>query len=295
MLGYRMKTLLLSALMLVGSLGLQTAHAAEGDVGTAAYPWSNLSDLATSPITYSLSQYSGKVVLLVVFQYNCGGCVGNAPKIGLLADTLFKSAEGAKFQAVGAEIATASYAQIQTYRNSLTSNGALTVNFPSVKVVHDTNIAATNGTGEKWKRYNSYRDTYFVIGHDGLIKVKVEGNRANAMSKVKYDSLRTALNTALAAAPSSLAPASGSRVGFRADRIGRGYRFHLDEVATSAVSLRILDLQGRVIRAFVLSPSAPEAVWNGLDAAGNAVPYGLYFARTEGEGHAQSRRLPLLP
>ena len=283
------------ALLLAGSLGLSVAQAAEGDVGTAAYSWANLSDLAPSPTTYSLSQYSGKVVLLVVFQYNCGGCVGNAPKIGLLADTLYKSSAGAKFQAVGTEIATASYAQIQTYRNSLTSNGALTINFPSVKVVHDTNIAPTNGTGEKWKRYNSYRDTYFVIGHDGLIKVKIEGNRNNAMSKTKYDSLRTALNTALAAAPASLSPSSASRVGFRADRVGRGYRFRLEGAAVSPVSLRILDLQGRVIRVFALSAAVPEALWNGMDAAGNTVPYGLYFARTEGEGHAQSRRLPLLP
>jgi hypothetical protein len=289
-----MKKSLLAALILAGSFGVSMTHAAEGDVGTVPFPWTNFSDLAPSPTTYSLSQYSGKVVLLVVFQYNCGGCVGNAPRIGLLADTLYKSAQGPKFQAVGAEIATATYANIQTYRNSLTSNGAVTVNFPTVKVPHDTNISATDGTGEKWKRYNSYRDTYFVIGHDGLIKIKVAGNRANAMSKVKYDSLRTALNVALAAAPSSLSQSADALPGFRADRVGRGYRFRMDGT-TQSISLRILDLQGRVVRAVTLTTSAPEALWNGTDAAGNVLPYGLYFAHSESNGQGVSRRLPLLP
>jgi hypothetical protein len=289
-----MKKSLLAALLLAGSFGVSTTHAAEGDVGTAAYSWTNLSDLAPSPTTYSLSQYSGKVVLLVVFQYNCGGCVGNAARIGLLADTLYKSSAGSKFQAVGAEIATATYANIQTYRNTLTSNGTVTVNFPTVKVVHDTNISATDGTGEKWKRYNSYRDTYFVIGHDGLIKAKIVGNRANAMSSTNYQNLRTALNNALAAAPSSLSPSADALPGFRADRVGRGYRFRMDGT-TQSISLRILDLQGRVVRAVTLTTAAPEALWNGTDAAGNVLPYGLYFAHSESNGQGVSRRLPLLP
>jgi hypothetical protein len=291
-----MKKSLFAALLLAGagSFGASATHAAEGDVGTVAFPWTNLSDLAPSPTTYSLSQYSGKVVLLVVFQYNCGGCVGNAPKIGRLADTLYRSSQGAKFQAIGAEIATAAYANIQSYRNSLTDSNRLVINFPTVKVPHDTNISASDGTGEKWKRYNSYRDTYFVIGHDGLIKAKIVGNRGNAMSSTLYQNLRTALNNALAAAPSSLSPSAEALPGFRADRIGRGYRFRMDGT-TQSVSLRILDLQGRVVRAVTLTTSAPEALWNGTDAAGNVLPYGLYFAHSESNGQGVSRRLPLLP
>jgi peroxiredoxin len=283
-----------SSLLLAGLLAVSSVFG-EGEVGTQAYQWS-LSNIApTNPTTYNLANYSGKVVLQVVFQYNCGGCTKNAPKLGRLVDTLDRGPDSAKFQAVGTEIATATYAQIQTYRNILTRNDTLTLNFPLVKVPHDTAIVS-DATAEKWKRYNSYRDTYFVIGHDGLIKARVQGDRTNAMTNTQYQTLRAALNTALAAVPSSIAtPASGASAGFLADRIGRGYRFQRSADAVGATTLRILDIQGRSIRAFVLSAASPVAVWNGMDAAGSPVSFGLYFARTEGEGQAFSRRLPLLP
>lgn len=289
--GFKMKR---SALILAGLLGIVPAFG-EGELGTQAYSWSNLSNLAPSPTTYSLAQYQGKVVLQVVFQYNCGGCVANSSRIGRLVDTLEKSAQGPKFQAVGTEISTATYANIQTYRNSLTNSNTLTLDMPLVKVPHDTAIAATDGVGEKWKRFNSYRDNYFVINHLGIITYRLAGNRVSSMPDSNYAKLRAALNNALNNAPSSLAPGAGSSAGFHADRVGRGYRFRLNGAVTGEVSLRILDLQGRAIRAFTLTSAVPEALWNGTDASGNAMPYGLYFARTEGGGQALSRRLPLLP
>src|SRR5690606_38381372 len=103
-----------------------SASFGEGEVGSPAYQWTGYSDLAPSPTLYSLSQYQGKVVLLVVFQYNCGGCVANAGRFGRLADTLQSGAAGSKFQAVGAEIRNATYTQIQSYRNSLTNSSTLT-------------------------------------------------------------------------------------------------------------------------------------------------------------------------
>jgi len=280
--------------ILAGLLGVLPAFG-EGEVSSSAFQWTNYSDLAPSPTTYSLSQYAGKVVLLVVFQYNCGGCVANAPRLGRLADTLQSGAVGSKFQAVGAEISTASYANIQTYRNSLTNSNTLTLNFPLVKVPRDTAIAASDGTGEKWKRYNSYRDVYFVINHLGVITARIEGNRGSAMSNTLYTNLRTALNNALSSAPASLSSADGSLTGFRADRIGSGYRFRRDAAAAGPMTLRILDMQGRILNSYTLSAANPEATWSGTDAAGARAPYGLYFVRVEGTGQALTRRIPLLP
>jgi hypothetical protein len=61
------------------------------------------------------------------------------------------------------------------------------------------------------------------------------------------------------------------------------------------VSLRVLDLQGRLIRGFSLTASAPEVLWNGTDAGGSPLPYGVYFLRADGAGLSLNRRLPLLP
>ena len=74
----------LRARLLAGFIGLAaaaSAFAAEGGVGTTAYSWSNYKalDSVTYPTGVSLSNFQGKVILLVAFQYNCGGCVANAP------------------------------------------------------------------------------------------------------------------------------------------------------------------------------------------------------------------------
>lgn len=267
---------------------------AEGEKGSAAFQWSGLSDLAPSPTTYSLSQFSGKAVLLVVFQYSCGGCNANAPKIGKLADSLQSGKPGSRFQAVGTEIYTANYTQIQSYRNNLVSN-APNVDFPLVKVPHDTAIAATDGTGEKWKRYNSYRDTYFVINHLGVITARIEGNRASTMSTVKYDSLRAALGAAIAAVPANVLAGGNVASGFRMERAGRGYRFRMNDGFSGTIRLRVSDLQGRVVRAFSLDSSSPEAAWNGTDASGSPLPYGMYFVQAAGPGLSLRRSIPLLP
>jgi hypothetical protein len=282
-----------AAFILGGLLGIAPVFG-EGEVGSQAFQWTGYSDLAPSPTTYSMSQYSGKVVLLLVFQHNCGGCIANAPRLGRLVDTLDRSADSAKFQAVGAEIFTGTYAQIQTYRNSLTNSNTLTLNFPLVKVPNDTAISS-DGVGTKWKRYNSYRDVHFVINHNGQITARVEGNRINAMTTVKYDSLRAALTAALAAVPASLAPGAGSLAGFKADRAGRGYYFRMNDGFTGTISLRISDLQGRTVRGFSLTSSAPGVLWNVLDASGNTLPYGMYFIQASGNGVSFRQRIPLLP
>jgi hypothetical protein len=233
-------------------------------------------------------------VLLVVFQHNCGGCNQNAPKLGRLADTLQTGKPGSKFQAVGAEIFTANYTQIQAYRNNLTNTGSLTLNFPLVKVPSDTNIL-TDGVGTKWKRYNSYRDVYFVINHLGVITARVEGNRLNAMTNVKYDSLRLALNTALAAAPSNVLGGSGAASGFLMERMGRGYHFRMNDGFSGKIRLRISDLQGRIVRTLSLDPASTETAWNGTDAAGAPLSYGMYFLHAVGPGISLRRSIPLLP
>lgn len=299
-----MKPFLLSRLvpaLFAGCLGISSAIAAEGDVGTQAHAFTGLSDLAPNPTLYNLADYQGKVVLLVVFQWDCGGCVANAPKFGRLVDTLERGPDSAKFQAIGAEIRTATYTQIQSYRNSLTNSNTLSFNFPTVKVPYDSGISGKGVTGDpvdnvgtKWKRYNSYRDVYFVINHAGIITARVAGNRINAMTNVKYDSLRLALNTALAAVPASVGSPSGKALqGLKITQ--RGSMITFDPGSSQApVSIRILDLQGRNVRSLTVQPSR-ILVWDGKDASGKPVPFGTYFVRARDGKVSSSRRINVLP
>src|ERR1700749_2378944 len=98
-----MRELLLAGLAM---LGVSAVWGAEGDVGTQAYAWANYKclDSATYPNGVSLASFQGKVVLMNVFQYDCGGCDANAPAIGKLADSLGSGKPGIPFQAVGTEI-----------------------------------------------------------------------------------------------------------------------------------------------------------------------------------------------
>jgi hypothetical protein len=289
-----MNRFLSASILLAGLVGLSAVPAsAEGEVNSQAHAFAGLSDLAPSPKTYGLNDYQGKVRLLVVFQYNCGGCVANAPKFGRLVDTLEKSADSARFQAIGAEINNATYANILQYRAQLTNNNTLALDFPLVKVPVDTAIA-TDGVGTRWKRYNSYRDVYFVIDHTGKITARIQGNRANAMHDTLYRNLRTALTAALAAVPATLSPAQGAKgFGVSMARQGRAYRFELGADAAPA-SLQIHDLQGRAFFTRQLKPGS-AALWNGTDAAGKAVPYGVYFVKIARAGVSESRRISYLP
>ncbi len=292
----------LTSALSAGAFGLSlmlslapSAAFAEGEVNSMAYQFTGYSDLATSnPQTYSLATYQGKVVMLVVFQHSCGGCQGNAPKFGRLADTLKSGAVNSNFQAIGAEIFNGTYSNIQTYRNLLTNSNTLTLNFPLVHVPHDTAIAAADGVGEKWKRYNSYRDVYFVIDHTGKITARVDGNRGNAMSNTQYNTLRTAINTALAAVPVAIAPAaSASEKSFKVMQRGGTLLFDVSTFR-APVTLKILDLQGRKIRTIVSSKTA-AILWDGKDAGGKPVPFGAYFVRATDGNLSSVQRITILP
>ena len=292
-----MKTLFksLGALLFASTVGLVPAFAAEGGVGTTAYSWSGYKalDSVSYPSGVGTSNFQGKAILLVVFQYNCGGCTANAPKLGKLADSLGSGQVGIPFQAIGAEIDNGTFTQIQTSYNAKLKQNAANVKFPLVHVPFDTAII-TDGTGTKWKRYNSYRDVYFVINSDGSIRARIEGDRQNPMTAVKYDSLKTQLVAAIAAVPAAIA--SGfSRPGAGLKVVQRGASFYFDAGAMRApVSVKIQDLQGRMVRAFTIS-RAGSFVWDGKDAAGKQIPFGTYFVRASDGSLSSTQRITVLP
>jgi len=228
-------------LFVVGMWGAISAFGAEGDVGTPAFFWTSYKALDSvaypNPAGFSLTSVRGKVILLDVFQFNCGGCRANAPQVGRLADSLGSGRAGIPFQGVGAEIANGTFLQIQTSFNSQLKSLAPNLIYPLVHVPWDTAITS-DAIGTIWHRYNSHRDVYFVIDHTGIIRARIDGNRGTAMTVAQFASLRTALITAIANVPTGIIFQSRGK----------------NSVKTQAVSLKILDLQGRTLHDGVRAP-----------------------------------------
>ncbi|MFH1277491.1 MAG: M6 family metalloprotease domain-containing protein [Candidatus Eisenbacteria bacterium] len=67
--------------------------------------------------------------------------------------------------------------------------------------------------------------------------------------------------------------------------------------ASQLVRLNIFDVRGRRIASLVdgeVSAGSNQAVWSGMDGAGNRVPPGVYFARLEGPDFVETRKIVLL-
>lgn len=192
-------TVMLAAL----GLGAVAAGAAVGDKGTMGYEFANLKGLDGK--TYSLKDLRGKVVLMFVMQYNCGGCKANAPTIGQLAGKFQDKA----FQAVAPEVNKGTDAQLHTFDASLRKL-APTVSFPILSGIPDSQIVSSSA-GAVWKNYNSLRDVYFVIDHTGKITERQDGNRGNSMPTANFTKLETAINQALEAIPTVVTPRKALR------------------------------------------------------------------------------------
>jgi hypothetical protein len=238
-------------------------------------------------------------------QYNCGGCVANAPTIGTIASKFQDKA----FQAFGPDINFATREQLGTFEKKIKLN-APKVNFHCLtgltrSVIKDSLDNKGNVVGTLWTSYNALRDVYFVIDHTGKIAARIEGNRGNTMGADKYKALEDSIAAALSRVPStSLLVSNRNGLSLRASKNPGGFRFDLDpRNATFAgeVSLRILDPQGRVIRTLdwngmrASDAGARRADWDGLDARGQAVPWGSYFLNATAPGSSMTLLLPWVP
>jgi hypothetical protein len=70
--------------------------------------------------------------------------------------------------------------------------------------------------------------------------------------------------------------------------------FALGRPAARSATLRVLDLQGRMLRSVPVSAGENSVRWDGRDAAGRSVPPGAYLVSLEGDGAPRSTRVLVL-
>ncbi|MFT5233218.1 MAG: hypothetical protein ACI9UK_002440 [Candidatus Krumholzibacteriia bacterium] len=144
--------------------------------------------------------------------------------------------------------------------------------------------------------YNCNYDYFFIIGGDGIIKWR--GNWDQAAMTLALDSAVADLSTS--AVPD--VPANGHKLLANYPNPFNPMTripFELEDGAgTSVVRLEILDMRGRLIKTLVQGERTNgqryEAVWNGLNEAGQRVPSGSYLSRLKIGEQVQSRLLTLV-
>jgi peroxiredoxin len=287
--------LFLCVSVIASLIGLTSA--APGDVGTMAYEWSafNLKDLTGK--TQNLKDYQGKAVLIFTVQYNCGGCVANAPRVGTIAMKF----QGQAFQALGVDVAKGTLENDQFFSTKYLKAKDTSLNFPILRGLPDSQLVSAQD-GLKWKAYNSYRDVFIVVDHMGKIVHRLDGDRRAATSEANYTALETAIRTAISNVPTSTIGAIGDNgLCVRACKRAGLFQIDLDSRSLQTVgtiNLRILDPKGRLIRELATRSNASSGnpvVWDGLDAGGRVVSWGSYFLNVTAAGSSTTLLLPWLP
>jgi flagellar hook assembly protein FlgD len=94
------------------------------------------------------------------------------------------------------------------------------------------------------------------------------------------------------------APLTTRLIGATPNPVAQSSAVRYDLAARAHVRLRIVDVQGRIVRTLVdgiEEPGEHRAEWNGADQAGRRLPAGIYFGEFEAAGIRATRKLLLLP
>ena len=289
-------------------LGLASAGSAlaAGKVGEMAYEWSNYKDL--KGMTRSLKDYRGKTVLLFSLEYGCGGCKGNASRIGQIA----MKYQGKGFQAIGVELSRGSYSLLMPLDSNFSlilKSLAKDVDFPIVIGIPDSQIIARNTTtatdGEKWAPYDSYRDVYFVLDYTGKIVGRIDGDRRQSMGEQNFAALDSSIAKAARSIPTTAVFSANDPHGLCLQACKRDGAFQIQmssagSAGQSDIVMSIMDMEGRLIRNLKITDgdytrSGKSAVWDGRDEQGKLVSWGSYFLNAHSRSSSSSLLLSLLP
>lgn len=186
---------------------------------------------------------------------------------------------GPSFQALGLEMWSGTLAQTNVF----------------LSVTGITYPALYGGSTAIGNSYATAQDVFFVVGGDGIIKFRRSGWSLAQTS--------AAVSAALADLTSDVPPLA--RDGFL---LKPGYpnpfnpsinlAYRIDGSGDLPVRLRVLDVQGRVLRTLVDERQGADQdytmVWDGRDDAGLALASGSYLVELAVDGKSQSRFVTLL-
>ena len=239
-------------------------------------------------VSRSLSDYSGKVVVLFLLGYSCPFCLQNGPSVE--ADILqhYQSMNPGQVVVLGADLYTdTNPAKLQTFQD------ATGVTFPLL------NYGSSSTGGNLDALYGPF-DNFIVINKQGIVRYHAaltwpHGNRYH-LNEIRgaVDSLvssnagvgpRTLGSLALAAAPN---PSHGD--------VSIEFRAPADDAAAARVE--VFGLDGRRIATLWNRPmpgSVLRVTWNARTDEGAKVAAGIYLIRAQRGGMRVLSRIALVP
>ncbi len=235
--------------------------------------------------TATLSQYSGKVVVLFLLGYGCPICQGDGPSVQQNINAYYQQQRPGLVQVLGADLWNGTAAQLTQFKNLTGAQFPLLLN----------GAVATGGNMSL--SYGPY-DDYVVLDQQGVVRYHAaltypHGNRYHLDEiRATVDGLLGPVldvpgggraNLALAVSPH---PARGPV----------NVAFTLPQ-AEPEVMVEVLDTAGRRVAELYRGAAAAGALrltWSNADARGAAVPAGLYFVRARAGSEVLRQRVVIL-
>lgn len=216
----------------------------------------------------SLSDYSGKVVMVFIFGYSCPNCIGAASSIKSNLLSQFQS--NPNFVAIGIDAWNGSASQVQNFKNSTGFD------FPM--------FLKGSGTASSWS--SSY-DRLLVIGADGKFVYKGNSLAINSVSQTKSAVLEALsdVSTSLSRAEQKILTQNYPNPFSHTTTIA----FKLEKAAL--VQIDIIDISGKKVRELVsgqYSAGEQEVQFNR-----DGLKSGVYFYSIKAGDKIDTRRMQI--
>ncbi|HYM82492.1 MAG TPA: redoxin domain-containing protein [Candidatus Limnocylindria bacterium] len=230
---------------------------------------------ATVGAPLSLSDYSGKVVVLALAGYNCGFCVTNAPSFEQNVWQYYQTNYPGQVQVVSGDVYNGTPGQLNGFRTQTGATYPLLLN------------ATLEQGGNFYDLYYPDTDDYVVINKQGIVRYHAADLHAHGqrykLSELRgcVDSLVTSTTgvgdgTEIAGLALELAPNPFQAV--------TAVRFTLPTGSLEPVRITVHDLAGRQVATLWNGPAPAGPVradWDGRSDRGIPTAAGIYLIRAD--------------
>lgn len=235
--------------------------------------------------TATLSQYSGKVVVLFLLGYGCPICQGDGPSVQQNIHAYYQQQRPGLVQVLGADLWNGTAAQLNNFKNLTGAQFPLLLN----------GAIATGGNMSL--SYGPY-DNYLVLDQQGVVRYHAALTYPHG-SRYKLNEIRAKVDELLG--PPLDVPGSG-RANLALAVTPHPARGPVNVSLTlpqaeADVSVEVLDTAGRRVAELYRGAAALGALrltWSNTDAQGASVPAGLYFVRARAGSEELHQRVVLL-
>jgi peroxiredoxin len=232
----------------------------------------------------SLSEFAGKVVLLILAGYNCPFCINNAPSVQANLWQYYQANHPGQVQVLSADVWNGTPAQLQSFRNTTGVTYPLLLN------------ATLEPGGNLYDLYYPDTDDYIVINKQGIVRYHAADLHGHGQRYVLSE-LRGCMDSLVTATVDVGEPAL-PRLALSVSPNPFSSRTAVEFANPARSALQALvtvhDLAGRRVATLwnaAAPPGSTRLEWTGQLDGGRLASAGVYLVRAELAGTATVRRV----